>query len=586
MTKLQTPKVTRVDKLGVNINDETPYLSYAARLATLQDTQLIGSVAEERYERLTRMAKGLLNAPIALISLVSDEEHFIKSASATPAGEPWTSASFVALECSICRHVVAAQGVVCVDDISANRVLKKNTFVTNLGVAAYLGIPLFAPDGHALGSLCVMDTELRSWQDEDVTNLADLAALVMQEMFLGRSASYAGPVDGSETDTYAQADSLIPNFSELEPTQHLQFKLALEAADMGTWVWDIPTGELEFGKTTRTLWGLPEGESVTFDAAMAQVHPEDKAGLEQALEDAFNEKAPYNYTFRVTPPDGSERWLAGRGKVIRDEEGKVLKMLGVNYDISSQKEAEQALQDLNETLEARILSRTAALEASNQDLAQFAYIASHDLQEPLRMVASYVQLLEKRYRDKLDQDGLEFIAFAADGAKRMQQLIQDLLAFSRVQTHAQPFSLVSSQNALERALKNLHLQLKETQADVAFTNLPDLNADATQLTQLFQNLIGNAIKFCEESPKIRVSAEESSSSWRISIEDNGIGIAQEDVAKIFEPFSRLHTREDFAGNGIGLAICRRIAERHGGDLWVHSTPLVGSVFYIELPKSR
>ena len=571
---MTSSKQTRVDELGLNINDETPYLNHAGRLESLWATQLLDSSIEERFERLTRMASALLDAPLALISFLSDEEQFIKSACVAENCVALESASMLALEYSLCQHVVASQGVLRVDDLRAKRTLQRHPALS-LGISAYLGVPLFAPDGHVLGSLCVMDTDIHPWQDEDVSKLADLAALVMQEMFLGRSVQTLG--DMSEAPK--------PSFSQDLSQNELQFKLALDAAEMGTWVWDIASGGVSFDEHNYPLWELSKDENVTFEKVMTQLHPEDKAGLEHALEDALADKAPYNYSFRIMPKGGGERWLAGRGKVIKNEAGQPVKMLGVNYDISSQKRAEQALHELNESLEARIRERTAELEASNQDLAQFAYIASHDLQEPLRMVASYVQLLEKRYSDKLDDDAREFIHFAADGAKRMQQLIQDLLAFSRVQTHARSPSLISSEAALEKALKNLRLQLKETGADIQVGTLPEVHADPAQLSQLFQNLIGNALKFCSQTPRIRVNAEESPTSWRISVEDNGIGMTTQDAKKIFDPFSRLHTREEFAGNGIGLAICQRIAERHGGKLWVHSTPKVGSVFYVELPKT-
>jgi signal transduction histidine kinase/streptogramin lyase len=245
---------------------------------------------------------------------------------------------------------------------------------------------------------------------------------------------------------------------------------------------------------------------------------------------------------------------------------------------------QQVLQSRNRELEEAVRQRTAELARSNTELVQFAYVASHDLQEPLRMVSSYVQLLERRYAGKLDADADEFIAFAVDGAKRMQQMINDLLAFSRVTTKGHEFQPVEADAALKLALANLKAAIGESQANVTFDPLPVVNADSAQLTQLFQNLIGNAIKFRrKEPPLVHVSAERRAKEWVFSVRDNGIGIEPQYLERIFVIFQRLHTAAQYPGTGIGLAICKKIAERHGGDLWVSSEPGVGSTFQFTIP---
>lgn len=222
---------------------------------------------------------------------------------------------------------------------------------------------------------------------------------------------------------------------------------------------------------------------------------------------------------------------------------------------------------------------------SNTELQQFAYVASHDLQEPLRMISSYLQLLERRYHNQLDENANDFIHFAVDGATRMQKLIQDLLAYSRIGTRAQPFEWVESAAALEQALKHLQLTIAEQQAKVIYGPLPRLLADATQLTQLFQNLIGNAIKFHgESSPLVHIQAEDRKGEWLFSITDNGIGIEPDYTGRIFTIFQRLHNRTEYPGTGIGLAICKKIVERHGGQIWVESELGQGSTFYFTLPE--
>jgi signal transduction histidine kinase len=234
--------------------------------------------------------------------------------------------------------------------------------------------------------------------------------------------------------------------------------------------------------------------------------------------------------------------------------------------------------------EVLLLQKVDELNRSNEELGQFAYIASHDLQEPLRMVGSYTQLLARRYKGKLDADADEFIAFAVDGANRMQRLIQDLLAFSRVGTKGSDLSDTSSEEALEQALMNLRGAIEASGALVTHDPLPTVLADEMQLTQLFQNLVGNAIKYQSPGvPKVHIAAARNGGKkWTFSVKDNGLGIDSQYFERIFGMFQRLHKREEFAGTGIGLAICKKIVERHGGSISVESQPGQGSTFSFAL----
>ncbi len=255
--------------------------------------------------------------------------------------------------------------------------------------------------------------------------------------------------------------------------------------------------------------------------------------------------------------------------------------------------AEKNLQDLQQEMIHRqraqqdLALKARDLQRSNQDLQQFAYVASHDLQEPLRMVASYLQLLEQRYDDKLDDDAHEFIGYAVDGAARMKTLINDLLDFSRVGTRESPFELTDLNAVLGKARANLRLRIEEAGAIVVSDELPTLPADPPQMVQLFQNLIDNAIKFrAQEPPRVRISAVEQADEWIISVSDNGIGIDPQYFERIFIIFQRLHTRQAYPGTGIGLAITRRIVERHNGRIWVTSEPGQGAAFHVALPKHQ
>jgi PAS domain S-box-containing protein len=242
-------------------------------------------------------------------------------------------------------------------------------------------------------------------------------------------------------------------------------------------------------------------------------------------------------------------------------------------DITERRRSEEAI-----AANARELAR------SNAELEQFAYVASHDLQEPLRMVASYTQLLARRYRDRLDGDAIEFIEYAVDGVTRMQALINDLLAYSRVGTRGGEPVPVDMDEVLERVLRSLGPAIEEARAAITSDPLPTVMGDAIHLSQLLQNLIGNAIKFRgEEDPRVHISATRQNGEWLFSVSDNGIGIAPEFRDRIFVIFQRLHSRGEYPGTGIGLSICRKIVERHGGRIWVERSPQGGSEFFFTLP---
>ncbi len=235
-------------------------------------------------------------------------------------------------------------------------------------------------------------------------------------------------------------------------------------------------------------------------------------------------------------------------------------------------------------LERELMERQKKLVRSNAELEQFAYVASHDLQEPLRMVASYVQLLAQRYRGRLDADADEFIQFAVDGATRMKTLISDLLAYSRVGTHGKPPQKVELDSALGQALSNLTIAVQEARAEITNDRLPVVTGDELQLTELFQNLIGNALKFRRDgSAAVHIGAERRADEWVISVRDNGIGIDPQYKERIFVIFQRLHGRDEYPGTGIGLAICQKIVTRHGGRIWVESKPGEGATFRFTIP---
>jgi PAS domain S-box-containing protein len=276
--------------------------------------------------------------------------------------------------------------------------------------------------------------------------------------------------------------------------------------------------------------------------------------------------------------DGSEFPVEISLSPMEDQEGRLV--TSIIRDVSERRRVEQQLRQTAAALE----HQTVELMRSNAELQQFAYVASHDLQEPLRMVASYTQLLARRYEGKLDQDADEFIAFAVDGAKRMQALINDLLAYSRVGTQGRDFTPTDLNETVDRVIADLTAAIDDTGATVHREHLPTVPGDPVQLDQLFQNLISNAIKFRgSETPRVDVTAERQGREWRVSVRDNGIGIAPEFADRIFIIFQRLHTRDEYPGTGIGLAICKKIVERHGGQIWLESEPGTGATLTFTLP---
>ncbi len=286
-------------------------------------------------------------------------------------------------------------------------------------------------------------------------------------------------------------------------------------------------------------------------------------------------KPVYDSEYDVIRHDGRIINFHGHAVPLFDDWGNVRGAIGAFDDITEHKKAEEKLKKTMDDL-----------KRSNRELEQFAYISSHDLQEPLRMVSSFTQLLERRYKNKLDSDADEYIEFIVEGAQRMKYLIDDLLTFSRVSTHAKEFENVDLETVLDDVISNLSLFIEENQAIITHDPLPIITADKSQMRQVFQNLISNAIKFHGDNPpEINIIAHKQGNLWKFEVSDNGIGINQDYQNQIFEVFKRLHTRDEYPGSGIGLSVSQKIIHRHGGQIGVESKPGEGSTFYFTIPDS-
>jgi len=314
------------------------------------------------------------------------------------------------------------------------------------------------------------------------------------------------------------------------------------------------------------------------------VHPEDFQACMDVYLSAFVARRSFQMEYRLRRADGQYRWLFDQGVPRQAPDGDFVGYIGSCIDVTDLKAAREVLARLNEELEQRVQDRTAELLRSNSDLEQFAYVASHDLQEPLRMISSHLRVLEERYKGRLDPAADESIHYAVDGAARLKDLISGLLAYARLSTNPSTATPFEGQEALDDALTNLGAVIGETSARIVARPLPVLCGDRTQLTQLFQNLIENAVKFRGHAPpEVHVGVERTSGEWVFSVRDNGIGFDPEQAQRIFRVFQRLHSVDEYPGTGIGLSICKKIVERHGGRIWVESEAGQGTTFYFTLP---
>ncbi len=342
-----------------------------------------------------------------------------------------------------------------------------------------------------------------------------------------------------------------------------------EQVGVGILIKTLDDNFIRINKKYCDILGYSEKELMAFKNLIKVTHPDDVGLYHDYINDEHDGK-PVNHVYekRYIHKNGSIIWVLQSVSIIVDENGEPVQQIVIIQDITNLKKAQKDLLE------------------SNEELKQFAYVASHDLQEPLRMVGSYLQLLERRYGDRFDGDAREFMDFAIDGAERMKGLINDLLDYSRVDSRGKPFELTDMNQVIDRVQRNLDLMIKERDAQIFSEKLPELNIDAEQITQLFQNLIGNAIKFQKknEKPVVRISVKKKDQQfWEFSVSDNGIGIDPEYFERIFVIFQRLHTKDEYPGTGIGLAICKRIVERHGGKIWLESKTGEGSTFYFTLP---
>jgi len=373
---------------------------------------------------------------------------------------------------------------------------------------------------------------------------------------------------------------------EAVKSSNQNYDMVALATNDAIWDWNVETDEVtRTGQGLKILFGYdPQEVASEKDFWYTAIHPDDLRRVKDKQVVIMNNpnEIYWEDEYRFRKKDGKYAHVFDKGYIIRDESGRAIRLIGATRDITERKENEALLLELNN----RLKQRADELAASNVELERFAYIASHDMQEPLRMITSFLQLFKKKYEDQIDETAEQYIHFAVDGAERMKKLIMDLLEYSRVGSNKDDFAEIDTGKLLQEVKNVFQNRIDEMQATVMIDPLPNIKGNRTQMFQLFQNLVGNALKYHSgESPLIHVSGKEEGNDFIFSVKDNGIGIKPIFYEKIFVLFQRLHHKNEYSGTGIGLAVCKKIVEKHGGKIWVESEPGKGSCFSFTISKS-
>ncbi|MFC2045412.1 PAS domain S-box protein, partial [Chloroflexota bacterium] len=389
--------------------------------------------------------------------------------------------------------------------------------------------------------------------------------LITSIHYLGRPATLSNFIDDTERARM---------FEALRDSEH-NFQNSIDNSPIGIRVTDYEGNNLYVNQALLNIWGYKSFEELqSIPREKLFTSASDNALFKRRQSRKLGKHVPISYELSIVRKDGQIRQLLTHGGELQWEGKKSLQSF--YQDITEQKKAQELL---NSTM--------ADLKRSNTDLEHFAYVVSHDLQEPLRAVSGFTGLLAKRYKDKLDTDANEFISYILSGVSRMQSLIDGLLNYSRIATHGRPFESTDCEAVLKNVLDAVKVTIEENRAVITHNTLPTIMADISQISQLFQNLILNAIKFRSEAPPhIHIEALEKGEIWEFSFRDNGIGIESSASESVFLIFRRLHTEEEYSGIGLGLSICKKIVERHEGQIWIESQLGEGSTFYFTIPIEK
>ncbi len=588
--------VVRLAVLGFDITEhrraQLALKRYAERLSVVNRLDRIISSnlhIEDVYGAFQQELANLVDVDRTSIVLIDDDGmHWRIARQWTRHEAQFTAGTAHPVRGSVIEWVATHQRPVVENEIGEHGEWPENGALRREGLHSRILVPLFQR-GQVVGLLTQASNKPGAYTSEDLevlTLIADQLSIAIQNAKLyeqvQRHAQELEHRVAQRTAELGESEAILRSFFD-SPGAYRGIAELVEGDILYLRV-NAASGEF-FGRSADVASGLRASElGVPTEIVQRWV---------DHLGECERTAAPVTFEYAHEGGD-SDTWLSVTVSPIGQSPAGYQRFAYAMTDITYRRRLEDALRKSHAELEARVEERTAELLRSNQDLEQFAYVASHDLQEPLRMVASYTQLLARRYKGRLDPDADEFIAYAVDGANRMQTLITDLLAYSRVTTRGNLFVPTDCNEVLAQVLVNLRLSIEESQADISSEPLPTVQADAAQLRQLFQNLLANAIKFRGQyAPQVHVAAratvDETQSGppvpvWEFSVRDNGIGMEQRFADRIFVIFQRLHTRAEYPGTGIGLAITKRIVERHGGRIWVEAEPDKGATFFFTLPR--
>lgn len=401
--------------------------------------------------------------------------------------------------------------------------------------------------------------------------------------------------------TAEQLEAEIEQRKKVEAQLQVNNELLTEAQDiarLGHWQWDVAANKVVWSDSTLKIFGMPpDKKEMTFEDYLEKLHPEERQLMSERVSEALEQKEYPPFYHRIILPDGQVRILLGKGEVITDSAGKVVKLIGTVQDITDQRNSEQEL-----------LLKTQKLEASNVELQKFAFVASHDLREPLRKIITFGSMLEREYKDTLGEKGNLYLQKMTGASLRMQKLIDDILDFSKLTVNTREYAKVQLGTVISGVLSDMEVAITKSHANIEVAALPEIEANASQLGQLFQNLISNAIKFSKpgEAPDIHIYSRQVSAFnlppefvkenqlhlalnkryCQVSIEDKGIGFDESYLDKIFLIFQRLHDRAEYEGTGVGLAICKKVVDLHNGYITAYSRQGEGATFIIFLPLQQ
>lgn len=543
------------------------------RLEALRDTNLLDTPPDEALDRLTQLAATVLEAPIALLTLLDETRQYYQSA--VGLHELPSAGRQAPLSHGFCPYMLVADGPLIIADVHREDVpaLRDNPFVRDSGILAYLGVPLHDRQGQVLGTLCVLDKMPRAWSIRQLAILQIMADSVMTEIER-RPALREAEQQIRQLQRLAQAARATEErLRDSEERYRVWYEntplMYFTANPEGTLVSVNPFGAEQLGYAVAELVGQSIFDLVC-EADRVDIMEQFSACLRRPTD-------VMKWEFRKLRKDGELLWIRESVRLARGPDGSRV-MLMIGEDIGEGKRAELELHRF-----------AARLENSNRELREFATVASHDLQEPLRKIQMLSERLQTVVGGVLPDRGQDYLERIQQAASRMHHLVNDLLAFSRVTSKARPFAPVDLNIIARSVLSDLEMLIEDTGGQVELGDLPTLDADATQMQQLLQNLIANALKFHRpnETPRVTVSGTVAPAGFcRFQVEDNGIGFESQYEERIFVVFERLHGRGEYEGTGIGLAVCRKIVERHDGAITAQGTPGVGAQFTVTLPVTH